>query len=157
MRWHVVVRSPCGGFREPLNTGPPPTPGFTRVMHSVLPAEVNGRLSATSPLWSYKRPLWGGPDAHQTAASCHTLAKRNQDVLLTTFCVQYFLLLRGIFSVRKYSDHNRVRSVHQAVTKCCNVATPLRCTTFFARHKMENVNDKMAFLLCRRDECLFLS
>ena len=50
-----------------------------------------------------------------------------------------------------------IRPSMQAVTKCCNVATPLRGTTYFARHKMEDVNDEEAFFLVRRDECLFLS
>ena len=46
--------------------------------------------------------------------------------------------------------------VYQAVTKCGNVVTPLRGTTYFAGHKMVNVNDKRHYFLCRRDKCLFM-
>jgi len=35
----------------------------------------------------------------------------------------------------------------QAVTKCGTVAPPVRGTTYFARHKMVNVNNTIFFLL----------
>ena len=42
-----------------------------------------------------------------------------------------------------------VTSLSQAVTKCGTVGPPVRGTTYFARHKMVNVNNTIFFFFLR--------
>ena len=65
-----------------------------------------------------------------------------------------FPISREVKREKNYPFHGRLS---QSALKCGNVATLLRGTTSFARHKMVNVNDKKAFFLYRRDKCLFMS